>query len=188
MAGGITSLFRGASLWTLLIVGLIGWWVSERGRGLYERIVSLPLPDSQEKQQRAIEQFGTGTPASREPAILEAFDSSDHIFRMVAENRDKAYRMRFTLLRNLQTFNRRDLESMRFAYVAYNRGLLDEEKFYTYRITAMYQGGQTNAIDPEYMGLFGFWRARKKQGEVDRIRGAVEGFAAARTAFRICTT
>ena len=67
---------------------------------------------------------------------------------------------------------------MRFAYVAYNRGLLDEEKFYTYRITAMYQGGQTDATDPEYMGLFGFWRARKKQGEVDRIRGAVQGFAA----------
>jgi type IV secretion system protein VirD4 len=87
--------------------------------------------------------------------------------------------MRFLLLRNIKTFKRRDLETLRFAYFTYNRGLIDDEKFYTYRITAIYADGKTDPSQIEYLGWFAFWRRRKKQGEIQRARGAVGSWAQA---------
>ena len=153
------------------ILAIIGWWAYKKIH--YSRYLTV-----RRSNKVALEEFGMDQ-ATRERNIVEAFESGNYIFKLFGENRNKQYMMRFTLLRNVRAFKRQDLECMRFAYFAFNRGLIDEEKFYTYRITAMYQGGQVDPSEVEYLGLLSFWRKRKKQGEIGRIRGAVMGFAAA---------
>ena len=148
------------------------------GRKIYKRIVYSRTLIVRRSNKEAIEAFGTGDRQTRERAILDAFDSSDHVFKLKGENRNKPYMMRFVLLRNIRTFKRPDLESLRFAYFAYNRGLLSEEHFYTYRITAIYQDGKTDPSEIEYLGWFAFLNRRKSRGEIERARGAVQGFAA----------
>ena len=167
---GILATLAQLNKFVLLLLAYIAWRLYKKIR--YSRYLLVRRSNKQ-----AIEEFGTGDRASRETAIIDAFDSTDHTFRLRGENR--GYKMRFVLLRNIRTFKREDLESLRFAYFAFNRGLISEEKFYTYRITAIYQDGKTDPSEIEYMGLFAFWNKRKAQGEIERARGAVQGFAAA---------
>jgi len=148
------------------------------GRKLYRRIFYSRYLIVRRSNKDAIEEFGTGDRETRERAIIDAFDSNDHVFKLKGENRNSPYKMRFVLLRNIRTFKRKDLESLRFAYFAYNRGLLTEENFYTYRITAIYEDGKTDPSDVQYIGWFKFLESGKKKGEIERARGAVSGFAA----------
>ncbi len=166
----LPSFFTPQGLIALLVVAYLG-------RKLYKRIVYSRHVIVRRSNKEAIEEFGTGDRATRERVILDAFDSSDHVFKLKAENRNKPYMMRFVLLRNIRTFKRQDLESLRFAYFAYNRGLLSEEHFYTYRITAIYQKGKTDPSEIEYLGWFAFLHRRKARGEIERAREAVQGFA-----------
>jgi type IV secretion system protein VirD4 len=166
----IPKLFTVQGLFALLVV----IWL---GRKIYKRVVYSRYSIVRRSNKQAIEMFGTGDRAAREKAITEAFDSSDYTFRLHGENRNKPYMMRFVLLRNIKTLKRQDLESLRFAYVGYNRGLVSEEKFYTYRITAIYEDGKTDPSEIEYIGLLAFWHKRKTRGEIERARGAVQGFA-----------
>jgi type IV secretion system protein VirD4 len=165
-------------------ISLLFWVVSAAvvlaliGRRIYRKIYYSRHLVVRRSNKQAIEEFGAD-PTSRERAILDAFDSSDYTFKLMGENRNRAYRMRFLLLRNIKTFKRRDLETLRFAYFTYNRGLIDDEKFYTYRITAIYADGKTDPSQIEYLGWFAFWRRRKKQGEIQRARGAVGSWAQA---------
>jgi type IV secretory pathway TraG/TraD family ATPase VirD4 len=169
LIGTAMSSFFMLMFW-VAVLGYIGWWAYKKIH--YSRYLLIRRSNKQ-----AIEEFGTADQATREKAIMEAFDSGSHTFELIGENRNPQYMLRFTLLRDIRTFKRQALESLRYAYVAYNRKLLDEEKFYTYRITAIYQGGDTEAVNPVYLGLLGFWRKMKKQGEIVRLRGAVQGFA-----------
>jgi type IV secretion system protein VirD4 len=153
------------------VLGLGGWWI-------YKKIFYSRYLVVRRSNQQALQEFGPDQ-ATRERAITQAFDTMNYTFKLIGENRDKQYMLRFELWRDIRMFKRDDLECLRFAYFAFNRGLLDDERFYTYRITAIYQGGQIDPTRKEYLGLLGFWRARKKQGEIGRVRGAVRGFAAA---------
>jgi type IV secretory pathway TraG/TraD family ATPase VirD4 len=153
------------------VLGLGGWWI-------YKKIFYSRYLVVRRSNQQALEEFGPDQ-ATRERTITQAFDTMNHTFKLVGENRDKQYMLRFELWRDIRMFKRDDLECLRFAYFAFNRGLLDDERFYTYRITAIYQGGQIDPTRKEYLGLLGFWRERKKQGEIARVRAAVRGFAAA---------
>ena len=170
---GVPNMFSAFSPQSILVLLVLVWL----GRKIYKRVVYSRYSIVRRSNKQAIEAFGTGDRASREKAILDAFESSDYTFRLHGENRNKPYKMRFVLLRNIKTLKRPDLESLRFAYVAYNRGLISEEKFYTYRITGIYQDGKTDPSEIEYIGLFAFWSKRKTRGEIERARGAVKGFA-----------
>jgi hypothetical protein len=152
------------------ILALVGWWAYKKV--YYSRYLTV-----RRSNKEALEEFGVDQ-ATRERNIVEVFDSGNYTFKLKGENRNKAYMMRFILRKPVSTFKRLDLECLRFAYFTFNRGLIDEERFYTYRITAMYQGGMTDP-EIEYIGWLAFWHKRKKQGEIGRARGAVQGFAAA---------
>ena len=143
----------------------------------------------------AMQVFGTGDRGTREQAIIDAFDSSDYTFRYDGVNRASGGclsfvfklifpwllfmptpgQMTFVLLRNIKSFRRGDLEAMRFAYLAFNRGLIDDEKFHWYRFTAIYAGGKTDPSDWKFAGLFGFLRS--KRGEIDRARETLKAYA-----------
>jgi type IV secretion system protein VirD4 len=153
------------------ILGAAGWLV-------YKKIYYSRYLVVRRTNKQALEEFGPDQ-ATRERAINQAFDSMNYTFKLVGENRNKEYMLRFELWRDVRMFKRDDLECLRFAYFAHNRGLLDDERFYTYRITAIYQGGQVDPTRYEYLGLLAFWRKRKTQGEIGRLRGAVRGYAAA---------
>lgn len=172
---GLTSLLPNLSLTQDLLILLVVGWL---GRKIYRRIVYSRYVIVRRSNKEAIEEFGTGDRGTRERAIIEAFDSSDHVFKLKGENRNKPYQMRFVLLRNIRTLKRQDLESLRFAYFAYNRGLLSEENFYTYRITAIFDDGNTDPSETEPLGFFKFLHRGNKQGEIERAREAVRGFAA----------
>ncbi len=165
---GLAILFIAAIV--LGVLALAGWWA-------YKKIYYSRYLTVRRSNKEAIEEFGVDQP-TRERNIVEVFDSGNYTFKLKGENRNKNYMMRFILRKPISTFKRQDLECMRFAYFAFNRGLIDEERFYTYRITAMYQGGMTDP-EVEYIGWLAFWHKRKKQGEIGRARGAVQGFAAA---------
>ena len=170
---GVPNPFSGLSGPNIFLL-LIMFWI---GRKIYRRVVYSRHVIVRRSNKQAIEAFGAGDRATREQAILDAFDSSDYTFRLHGENRNKPFMMRFVLLRNIRTLKREDLESLRYAYIAYNRGLISEEAFYTYRITVLYQGGKTDPSEIEYIGLLAFWRKKKTQGEIGRARDAVAGFA-----------
>ena len=121
--------------------------------------------------------FGSGTPAAREHAIIEAFDSPDYTFKYAGVNRDSGQKMRFELMRNIKSFRHGELEALRFAYLAYNRGLLDEEKFHWYRVSAIYGGGATDPSDWKFLGLFSFLRTAR--GAIEQARAAVASFVQA---------
>ncbi len=154
----------------LAVIAYIGW-------RLYNKFYYSRYLVVRRSNKEAIELFGTGDRATRERAILDAFDNPGYTLTLKAQNRHPQVMMWFVIRCPVGTLKRFDLESMRFAYVAYNRGLLDEEKFYTYRITAIYSRGQNEAAEFGYLGPFGFWKARKKQGEIQRVRNAIDGFA-----------
>jgi type IV secretion system protein VirD4 len=84
-------------------------------------------------------------------------------------------KMRFLLLRNIRSFRRGDLEALRFAYLAFNRGLIDDEKFHWYRFTAIYAGGKTDPAEWKFSGLFG--ALKSKHGDIDRARATLRTYA-----------
>jgi type IV secretion system protein VirD4 len=166
---GLAILFIAAIF--LGVLALVGWWA-------YKKIYYSRYLTVRRNNKEALEEFGADQ-ATRERNIVEAFNSGDYPLKLRGENRNKNYMMNFVLTKPVGTFKRQDLECIRFAYFAFNRGLIDEERFYTYRITAMYQGGMTDPSEFDYIGWLAFWHRRKKQGEIGRARGAVQGFAAA---------
>jgi len=184
--GGVSSGLAGPNRWAVIIGTGLGILIdlilvlgvlALVGRWVYKKIYYSRHLVVRRSNKDAIEEFGTDQ-TTRERNIVEAFDSGTYTFKLKGENRNKGFMMRFVLRKPVSTFKRLDLECLRFAYFAFNRGLIDGEKFYTYRITAMYQGGMTDP-EIEYIGWLAFWHKRKKQGEIGRARGAVQGFAAA---------
>jgi type IV secretory pathway TraG/TraD family ATPase VirD4 len=89
-------------------------------------------------------------------------------------------KVRFVLLRNIRSFRRGHLEAMRFGYLAFNRGLIDEEKFHWYRFTSIYADGHTDPAEWEFGGLVNKWFSalKSKQGDIDKARAAVKSYAA----------
>lgn len=83
--------------------------------------------------------------------------------------------MSFVLLRNIKSFSRGDLEALRFAYLAFNRGLIDNEKFHWYRFSAIYGGGKTDPAEWKFGGPFAF--LQPKAGAIERARAALQEFA-----------
>jgi type IV secretion system protein VirD4 len=88
-------------------------------------------------------------------------------------------RVGFVLLRNIRSFRRGHLEAMRLGYLAFNRGLIDEEKFHWYRFTAIYADGHTDPAEWEFGGLVNKWFSglKSKQGDIDKARAAVKSYA-----------
>lgn len=155
--------------WSSILWALFGLWILKKiVRGILNaRFIWVPR-----NNREALEVFGNGDTAAREHAILEAFDSPDFTFRFHGVN--KAAKMRFVLMRNIKSFRRGDLEALRFAYLAYNRGLLDDEKFHMYRITSIYGDGATDPSEWQFGGLFA--RLRKTHGQINQSRAAVASF------------
>lgn len=122
----------------------------------------------------ALEAFGADK-ATREHAILDAFDSLDHTFGYSGVNRNGGHKMSFTLLRSIKSFRRGDLEALRFAYLAFNRGLIDNEKFHWFRFSAIYAGGTTDPSDWKFKGMFSWLRSSKNS--IDQARASVANFA-----------
>ena len=122
----------------------------------------------------ALAAFGGSTPAAREQAIIETFDSPDYTFKYTGVNRMPGQKMRFVLMRNIKSFRHSELEALRFAYLAYNRGLLDEEKFHWYRVSTIYGGGATDPSEWKFLGLFSFLRS--SQGAIEQARASVANF------------
>ena len=89
--------------------------------------------------------------------------------------RGNGQNMRFLLLRNIRSFRRGDLEALRFAYLAFNRDLIDDEKFHWYRFTAIYAGGKTDPAEWKFSGMFG--ALKSKHGDIDRARTALRNYA-----------
>ena len=83
--------------------------------------------------------------------------------------------MSFTMLRNIKSFSRGDLESLRFAYLAFNRGLIDNEKFHWYRFSAIYGGGRTDPAEWKFGGPFSFHKS--KAGDIERARTILNDYA-----------
>ncbi len=126
--------------------------------------------------REALKLFGNDKDA-REHAILDAFETPDFTFRYTGVNRNSGNKMRFVLLRSIKSFRRGDLEALRFAYLAFNRGLIDDEKFHWFRFSAIYAGGQTDPSEWKFLGLFSFLRS--SQGAIDQARACVANFAQA---------
>ncbi|HTI43648.1 MAG TPA: type IV secretory system conjugative DNA transfer family protein [Vicinamibacterales bacterium] len=101
------------------------------------------------------------------------------LWRTVGRFKYGADRVRFVLLRNIRSFRRGHLEAMRFGYLAFNRGLIDEEKFHWYRFTAIYADGHTDPAEWEFGGLTNKWFSgfKSKQGDIDKAREAVKSYA-----------
>jgi type IV secretion system protein VirD4 len=165
MIGDVFGFFGTVLLWSVPLA-LIGWW----GYNKYRNSRYFAIRKS---NKEAIDAFGTNDPKAREHLIIEAFDSNDHTFRFTGVNR--GMKMSFVLLRNIKQFKRRDLEALRFAYLAYNRGLMNEEKFHTYRFSTIYSTTRTDPDTPKYLGLFAFL---KKQPTIVQARAAVAAFDA----------
>ena len=101
------------------------------------------------------------------------------VWRTVGRFTYGSHRVRFVLLRNIRSFRRGHLEAMRFGYLAFNRGLIDEEKFHWYRFTAIYADGHTDPAEWEFGGLTNKWFSgfKSKQGDIDKAREAVKQYS-----------
>lgn len=151
----------------LLIPGLIVAWLAWR----IPRMRRFVLRRS---NREALAVFG-GDAATREHAIIDAFDEPDTTFSYHGVNRNSGHKMRFTLLRSLKSFRRGDLESLRFAYLAFNRGLINDEKFHWFRFSAIWGRGTTDPSDWQFLGLLG--RFTGARGAIDKARASVANFA-----------
>jgi len=145
----------------LYIVYRIVWGIMNSRRRMLRR-----------SNRTEMQQFGSDQP-SRERAILEAFDNPDFTFRYTGVNRQA--KTRFVLMRNIKSFRRGDLESMRFAYIAFNRGLIDDERFHWFRFSAIYGDGLTDPSQTSFVGLFS--KLRRHEITVDAARGVVKSYA-----------
>jgi type IV secretion system protein VirD4 len=163
----LVSNVTGALSGLVLPVGFVVWVVYKVKHMRYLAIRA--------SNRGAIGAFGKTDRDTREQVILDAFDSPDHTFRFEGVNRLAPHKMRFVLLRNIKSFRRGDLEAMRFAYLAFNRGLLDEEKFHMYRFSAIYGDGMTDPSEWKFLGLFGW--LRRTHGQIAASREAVKQFA-----------
>jgi type IV secretion system protein VirD4 len=180
--GFFSSLYRGAtglfaSGWSLFFTLLIGWWIYKRIRNMGFLARRRRRRIIHENNQAALVPFGAGNPYAREKAILEAFDSNNHTFQFEGVNRATKPKVRFVLQRSIKTFKRRDLEALRFAYVAYNRGLLSDEAFHAYRITAIYGDGETDPAETQVLGLFAFLHRQDPRHAISAARNTVANFA-----------
>ena len=171
----VSGLF--ASGWSLFFTLLIGWWVYKRIRNMGFLARRRRRRIIRENNQAALAPFGEGNPYAREKAILEAFDSNNHTFQFEGVNRASKPKVRFVLQRNIRTFKRRDLEALRFAYVAYNRGLLSDEDFHAYRITAIYGDGETDPAETQFLGMFSFLHRQDPRHAISAARNNVAMFA-----------
>ena len=142
--------------------------------GLAWRIPRLRYFTIRRANKAALAEYG-GTLDVREKALLDAFDDPDHTFRYAGANRNAVHKMRFTLLRTAKSFRRGDLESLRFAYMAFNRGVIDNEKFNWFRFSALWGRGTTDPSEWKFLGLFG--RLQGARGAIDKARAAVANFA-----------
>jgi type IV secretion system protein VirD4 len=174
---GVTGLF--VSGWSLFFTLLIAWWVYRRIRNMGWLARRRRRRIIRENNQAALLPFGEGNPYAREKAILEAFDSNNHTFQFEGVNRAGKPKVRFVLQRNIKTFKRRDLEALRFAYVAYNRGLLSDEDFHAYRITAIYGDGETDPAETQFLGMFSFLHRQDPRHAISAARNNVAMFARA---------
>jgi type IV secretion system protein VirD4 len=88
-------------------------------------------------------------------------------------------KVRFVLLRNIRSFRRGHLEVMRFGYLAFNRGVIDDEKFHWYRFSAIYADGKTDPAEWEFGGLMNkfFGGFKSKQGDIEKARESIKGYA-----------
>ena len=180
--GLFSSLYRGAtglfaSGWSLFFTLLIGWWIYKRIRNMGFLARRRRRRIIHENNQAALAPFGAGNPYAREKAILEAFDSNNHTFQFEGVNRATKPKVRFVLQRSIKTFKRRDLEALRFAYVAYNRGLLSDEAFHAYRITAIYGDGDTDPAETQFLGMFSFMHRQDPRHAISAARNIVANFA-----------
>ena len=100
-------------------------------------------------------------------------------WRTVGRFTHGADRMRFVLLRNTRSFPRGHFEVMRFGYLAFNRGLIDEEKFHWYRFSAIYADGKTDPAEWEFGGLTNrfFGGFKSKQGDIEKARESINRYA-----------
>ena len=174
LVGLYNSVFSGIIwmlIWVILPVGLIGLWVYHKI--IYSRRYWVPRSN-----REAIQVFGSD-PKAREQEIIDAFENPEYSFRFVGTNLEKPNRMRFVLVRQGRSIRRGDLESMRFAYLAYNRGKLDDEKFHGYRFSAIYGDGMTDPSDCVYVGWFDRLKVKLKgvHGQISQSRATVQQFA-----------
>ena len=159
----------GETLLVLLLPTLILLWLVNKILNRRSRLV-------RRSNHEALQVFGDDKD-TRERAILDAFDTPDFTFRYTGVNRNSGNKMRFVLLRNIKSFRRGDIEALRFAYLAFNRGLIDKERFHWFRFSAIYAGGQTNPSEWKFLGLFSFLKS--SQGAIDQARACVANFAQA---------
>ncbi len=174
MAVGLVKLY--SSVFTVIVLvilptGLIGLWV-------YHKIINSRRYWVPRSNREAIQVFGSD-PKAREQQIIDAFENPEYSFRFVGTNLEKPYRMRFVLVRQGRSIRRGDLESMRFAYLAYNRGKLDDEKFHGYRFSAIYGDGMTDTSECEYVGWFDRLKVKLRgvHGQISQSRATVQQFA-----------
>lgn len=156
-------------LWGLIPLALISRWVYRKV--VYSRRYWVPRSN-----REAIQRFGND-PTVREKTILAAFEMGDYRFRFVGTNLQN--NMRFELLRQARSIRRGDLEALRFAHLAYNRGVLDEEKFHAYRVSAIFGDGMTDPSSCEFVGRWARFKAKLHgaHGQVGQARATVAGFA-----------
>lgn len=151
----------------LLIPGLIIAW-------LVWRIPRMRRFAIRRSNREALAAFGEDA-ATREHAIIDAFDEPDTTFSYHGINRNSGHKMRFTLLRSLKSFRRGDLEALRFAYLAFNRKLINDERFHWYRFSAIWGRGTTDPSDWKFLGVRG--RLTSSRGAIDKARASVANFA-----------
>jgi type IV secretion system protein VirD4 len=101
------------------------------------------------------------------------------LWRTVGRFRFGGNKTRFVLLRNTRSFPRGHFEVMRFAYLAFNRGVIDDEKFHWYRLSAIYADGKTDPAEWEFGGLTNklFGGFKSKEGDIEKAREAVKSYA-----------
>ena len=177
MFGGISRLF--SSGWSIFITVVVTWWLYRRIRniGYWKRRRRRLMVRA--NNAAAIGVFSGADPLGRERAILEAFDSNDYTFRYEGVNRDCKPKMRFALQRSIKTIKRRDLEALRFAYIAYNRGLLADEGFHAYRITAIFGDGHSDPVDIQFLGFFAFLHRHDPRSAIQTVRNNAATYARA---------
>lgn len=110
----LASLYHSVATMVVFVVlplVLLGVWVYHKI--IYSRPYWVPRSNKE-----ALRPFGAD-PATREKEMLKAFETGDYIFQFIGTTwSNKSRRMRFELNRQVRSFRRGDLESMRVGYLA----------------------------------------------------------------------